>query len=441
MSSAHEHHKQDPARNYTAAVEWRRRLHSCAQPAWLEFYATALAAEKLTEWGYEIKMGADIIDADKVFLLPDSRILEEEYQRALRAGAKEEYLSAAKGGLTGVVGVLKGGRPGPVVGFRFDIDSNEMGESGDSDHLPAQLGFVSQSSAYAHMCGHDAHTAVGLLLAKCLADRREDLCGTVKIIFQPNEENLSGAAAMAGKGVVDDLDYLLAGHIGVSLRELGQICFNVHNIMAVSRFEVTFKGRSAHAAGNPHKGKNALHGACAAVSNLLGIARHSGGATRINVGTLEAGSFWNIIPERAAFRFETRGNSNKTNDYMVKRAFEIIEGAAKMHDLQYEIKPAAASFGGENSPDMIAMAERVAKGVPSVSKIVPHCDFSGSEDVTVFMDRVQKRGGQALFTIFGTPVHGGHHNPKFDIDEKVIQTAAEFFLAMHEEITGNVRQG
>ena len=419
---------------FPQAVEWRRILHKNAQPAWLEFFATALVAEKLAGWGYEIKMGKEIIQAEKLLLLPDEKKLEEEYQRALKAGAKEKYLAPAKGGFTGVVATLQGVKPGPVVGFRFDIDANEVVEASDPEHRPFREGFASQNPGYAHMCGHDAHTAIGLLVAKCLAENRAELCGTVKLIFQPNEENLSGAAAMADKGAVDDVDFLLSGHVGVSLKKLGQISFNVKNIMALTRFEVTFTGRSAHAAGNPEAGKNALQGACAAVANLLAIARHSEGATRVNVGTMEAGTTWNVIPERAYFRMETRGETTEINQYMVKRAYEIIEGAAKMHDLRYEIKPAAISFGGESSPELAALAEQVAKRLPSVAEIVPVCDLSGSEDVTVFMERVQKRGGKALFAMFGTPVYGGNHNSRFDIDERVIFNAADFYLAMYQEI-------
>jgi len=426
---------QAVAAYYDEAITWRRALHKCPQPSWMEFFATAMVSEKLSEWGYEVKMGSDIIEADKLLLLPNAEKLEQEYQRALKAGAKEEYLSRARGGLTGVVGTIKGGKPGPTVGFRFDIDSNEVTESCEMEHKPACEGFSSQNPGYAHMCGHDAHVAIGLLLAKCIAENKEDLCGAVKFIFQPNEENLSGAAAMVNKGVVDDLDFLFSGHVGVALKKVGQIGFNIHNIMALSRFEVTFTGRPTHAAGSPQEGKNALHGACAAVENLLGIARHSKGATRVNVGVMEAGSTWNVIPEKAYFRMETRGSSTETNEYMSKRAFEIIEGAAKMHDLKYEIKPAAVSFGGENSPDMMALGEEVAKKLPWVTEIVPYLDFSGSEDVTIFMDRVQKKGGKALFAVFGTPVFGGHHNSKFDIDEKVIQNGAEFFLSLLQAVT------
>ena len=240
---------------------------------------------------------------------------------------------------------------------------------------------------------------------------------------------------MVGKAVVDDLDYLFGGHVGVGLGELGHISLDVHGFLAMTRFEVNFTGRSAHAAGNPEQGKNALHGACAAITNLLAIARNAQGATRVNVGTIQAGTTWNVIPEKACFRMETRGENNATNEYMVKRTYEIIEGAAKMHDLNYEIKPAAVCFGGQNSPEMIVLAEKVANKLSSIKEIVPKWNLSGSEDFTVFMDRVQKRGGKALYAIFGTPTYGGQHNSKFNIDEKVIANGAEFFLAMHREVT------
>jgi len=420
--------------NFAEATQWRRALHRCPQPAWLEFYATALVAEKLSEWGYEVQQGRDIIDAEKQLLPPSPEILEQEYQRALKAGANERFLSPARGGFTGVVGVLKGKLPGPTVGFRFDIDSNEVMESTDSSHLPAKEGFASRNPGYAHMCGHDAHAAIGLLLAKHFADNREAIRGTVKFIFQPNEENLSGAAAMIAKGVVDDLDYLLGGHVGLALKELGQIAFNVRDFMALSRFEVTFTGRPTHAAVRPDQGKNALLGSCAAISNLYAIARHGLGATRINVGFHQAGTAWNVIPDTAYLRLETRGVSNELNGYMVEKAREVIAGAAKMYDLSVEMKPAAVAAVAENSPDMIALAEKTAKTMPSVRQVLPECGFNASEDVTLMVERVQQRGGKALVTLFGTPVSGGHHNSTFDIDETVIKNAAEFFAAMYEKI-------
>lgn len=427
---------QTIAAHFPEAVEWRRALHRCPQPSWLEFYATGFIAEKLSEWGYTLLLGRDVIAPERQLLLPDAEKLQAEYDRALAAGAKEGFLAPAKGGFTGVVGVVEGSVPGPTVAFRFDIDANEVAESREESHRPAGEGFLSRNPGYGHMCGHDAHVAMGLLLARHLAENRDRIRGRVKLLFQPNEENLCGAAAMVDMGLLDDVDYLFGGHVGSSLKETGQIALNTHSFMAMSRFEVTYTGRATHAALRPNEGKNALLGACAAVANLYAIARHGSGASRVNVGSFEAGTTWNVIPDRAYFRMETRGVTNEINQYMVQKAREVLEGAARMYDLRLEIKPAATGLSATNSPDLVELATRVSRGLPSVREIVPEAAFNASEDVTVMMERVQSRGGKALFGMLGTPVFGGHHSTTFDLDERVIQNGAEFFAAMYEAVLG-----
>ncbi|OLN27878.1 amidohydrolase [Desulfosporosinus metallidurans] len=421
--------------HFPEALQWRRDLHKCPQPSWLEFFATGYVAEKLEEWGYQVKLGREIIAEDKQLLLPDAAILQREYDRALQAGVKEKFIAPAQGGFTGVVGILKGDRPGPTVGFRFDIDSNEVVESNADSHRPAREGFASQNPGYAHMCGHDAHTAIGLLLARHFAENKAKLNGTVKFIFQPNEENLSGAPAMIAKGLLDDLDYLFGGHVGITARKTGQIAFDIYSFLALSRFEVTYTGRPTHAGISPHEGKNALLGACAAVTNLYAIARHGDGASRINVGTLEAGTTWNVIPERAYFRLETRGVSNQVNSYMVRKVTEILHGAAQMYDLNLEVKPAATALSCRNSPDLIKLGLKVAENLPSVQEAIPEIPFNGSEDVTLMMERVQNHGGKALYVLFGTPIFGGHHSSTFDVDEEVIRNGAEFLVGIHAAVT------
>ena len=427
------------AANQAAAIEWRRALHRCPQPAWLELFATAFIAEKLAAWGYEIKMGRDIIPADKHFMPPDTDQLAAAYAQAVAAGAGEKYLAPAAEGHTGVVAILRGDQPGPTVGFRFDIDANETSETTDPAHRPVREGFASVNPGCAHMCGHDAHAAIGLLLAKHFADNRAALRGTVKILFQPNEENLGGGAALAASGHLDDLDYLFSGHVGIAARETGHICLNVHSFMALSRFEVTYTGRPIHAALRPDQGNNALLGSCAAITNLYAIARHGLGDSRINVGYHTAGTTWHVIPDKAYFRFETRGVTNEINAYMVEKAHEIINGAAQMYGLGVEIKPAAVAGVAENSPALLALAEKVAAGLPSVKKILPSVAFNASEDITLLMQHVQNRGGQALVALFGTPLGGGHHNAAFDIDEQVIPNAAEFLASMYSAVTSGDR--
>lgn len=422
-------------RLFPEAVNWRRQLHRNAQPSWLEFYATGLIAEKLTEWGYEISLGKDVVDANHILMPPPSEKLVEQYQWALAAGIKEEFIAPAKNGLTGVVAVLKGNLPGPTVGFRFDIDSNEVTEADTKDHRPAREGFMSEQRGYAHMCGHDAHTAIGLLLARYFSENRSTLTGTLKFIFQPSEEGLAGAAAMVPTGIVDDLDFLFSGHVGITLQEIGQISLNVTDFYAMSRFRITYRGRPSHAALRPDEGKNALLGACSAVTNLYAIARHGDGASRINVGTFEAGTAWNVIPDRASFRLETRGVSTEINHYMIEKANEVLNGAATMYGLVMEIEPGAAAPGGVNTPELVLMGTELAQQLPSVKEIVPSAGLNASEDISLMMNRVQSQGGKAIFILFGTPIGDGHHSTAFDVDELVIANAAKFLAAAHNLVT------
>jgi len=420
--------------HFADAVTWRRNLHRLAQPAWLEFYATGLIATQLTAWGYEVKLGSQIIDAAKQLLPPSQERLAQEYQRALDAGIKEEFLAPAKGGYTGVVGILKGDLPGPTVAYRFDIDSNEARESASLAHRPAAEGFASEVPGCAHLCGHDSHVAMGLLLARYFSENHGKIKGAVKFIFQPNEENLSGAAAMIPKGVLDDVDYLLGGHVGVVAPQTGSIAIDVHSSLAVTRSEVTFRGKPSHSGTRPDLGKNALLGACAAITNLYAIARHGLGPSRINVGVIEGGSTWNVIPERTYFKMETRAIENSINEYMQTKAHEVLRGAAAMYDLEVEIIPAASCPSGSNSPKLVAVGLEVAKKLPWVKEVIPDIAWFGSEDFMLLADVVQKKGGQALFVLHGTPIGGGHHSETFDIDEEAIYNGADFYAALYDSL-------
>lgn len=417
------------------ASNWRRQLHKHPQSAWNEFFATGFIAQKLSAWGYEVLQGKQIVNPEKRLFVPDKETIAKEYQLALDAGIEERFIVPASEGLTGVVGVLKGERAGPVVAFRFDIDGLEIQETDAEDHVPNRLGFASQHTGHAHMCGHDAHVATGLVLAQYLKENRHLIHGTVKLIFQPDEEKLSGAAAMVAAGVVDDVDYMIGGHVAANLWTTGQLGLNVHNILAVTRSQVVFKGLATHSTGRPDQGRNALLGACAAVTNLHAISRHGKGASMLNVGRLEGGRTWNIIPDEATLSLETRAVTSEINDYLKRRANDIIEGAARMYELDVEITQVVDSQSFTNDPELIRLGEQAAKTVPGIEEIVPRVEINASEDFAALAQAVYQRGGKVLYAIHGTPVAGGQHSVSFNLDEKVIINAANFYAALYQQIT------
>ncbi|MCY6370721.1 M20/M25/M40 family metallo-hydrolase [Clostridium ganghwense] len=176
-------------------IKYRRDFHKHPEGGWTEFRTASLIARKLIELGYEIKLGREVIDNDSRMEVPDDRELEKNYIRALEQGADKELIQSLKGGFTGVVGILSNG-VGPNIALRFDIDALEIQESEDKEHFPVNKRFSSINKNVMHACGHDGHAAVGLGVAEVLSEIKEQLNGTIKLIFQPAEEGVKGAKSM-----------------------------------------------------------------------------------------------------------------------------------------------------------------------------------------------------------------------------------------------------
>lgn len=400
-------------------LKWRRDFHRYAESGWVEFRTASIVASTLQEWGFEVKAGREVIKPEARMGVPSEAFLRQQEQRALSQGAVAEWLPRLSGGFTGVVGILDSGRPGPTVAFRVDMDALDLQESADTDHLPAAEGFASVNANMMHACGHDAHTAIGLGLAYVLSRMKGDLRGRVKLIFQPAEEGVRGARSMVEAGVVDDVDLFFACHVGTGV-PLGEVVCGADGYLATTKIDVTYRGVASHAGGHPEDGKNALLAAASAVLNLHAISRHSGGNSRINVGVLHAGSGRNIIPNHAAFKLETRGDTSKVNEYILSRAMDVIHGAAAMYGVQAEIDIVGKADSSSPSPELLPYIRAQASKVAGVTSIVDTRNASGSEDATYMMERVKQRGGLASYLVFGTTLAAGHHNEKFDIDERVL---------------------
>jgi aminobenzoyl-glutamate utilization protein A len=410
---------------YPLMVEWRRDLHKHAESGWLEFRTASLVAAKLDSWGFEVKVGREVIKPDARMGVPSNSELGEHYERALNQGADPRWLSHFKGGLTGVVGILDTNRPGPTIGIRVDMDALDLYESENVEHLPVKEGFASLNKGMMHACGHDAHTSIGLGLAKLLMQLKNQLNGKVKLIFQPAEEGVRGAKSMVEAGVVDDVDIFVASHIGTGV-PLGGFISGTKGFLSTSKIDVTYTGIAAHAGGKPEAGKNALLAAAAAVLNLHSISRHSEGNSRINVGVLQAGSGRNIIPSTAQLKIETRGETSEVNEYILKNAIQILKGAAMMYDVDvsYEIVGEARSC--DSSEELMTYISRMAENVYEIESIQDDMPFTaGSEDATYMMERVRQNGGLASYAIFGTTLAAGHHHERFDIDEAVMKIAVK----------------
>lgn len=418
-------------------IAQRRDFHKYAESGWFEMRTSSIIARKLTDLGYEVLVGEAVCDKDARMGVPSEEKLEEQYARAVAQGADPEFVEATRGGMTGVIGILRCGE-GPTVAMRFDIDALGVNESNDADHVPAKEGFRSVNAGAMHACGHDGHTAIGLGVAKVLMDIKEELHGTVKLIFQPAEEGVRGAKAIVEKGHLDNVDYFICSHItGQKPGQTESVAPGSHGSLATCKYDVTFRGRSAHAGSSPHLGSNALLAAASAVMNLNAIPRHGDGATRINVGTMHAGSGRNVIPDEAKMEIEVRGATTELNRYMCDYAERILNAAAQMYGCTCEIKLMGAADSLASDLSLAEQVQRVCRlrlGVSCTNELsVPSF---GSEDASYMMNRVQEQGGQATYFRGLTKTAAPAHNNKYDFDEEVIVNSVKVFCGVALDILG-----
>lgn len=401
----------------------RRDLHRYPETGWTEFRTASIVIETLQSFGYDVEFGGDVMDEAAMMGVPSQRVLREQMQRAIAQGANPALVERMAGGKTGVVATMRFKKAGETVALRFDMDCNDMTEATDEKHRPYRDSFASVNPGYMHACGHDGHTAAGLAVAEILAKLKDQLVGTVKFIFQPAEEGVRGAKAMMAKGVVGDVDYFLAAHL--AMPKVGYLAYDVQGFYATSKFDAVFKGIPAHAGAAPEVGKNALLAAANAAIHLMAISRHSGGASRLNVGVLNAGSGRNVIPAEATIKVETRGSTSEVNAYMYEQAERVIKSAAAMYENQVSITQMGGAASGNNSPKLADLVGDVARRIGTFDQFEALRDVGSSEDCSYFMESVQQNGGQATYLLIGADLAAVHHNAYFDFDERVLAKEAQ----------------
>ena len=412
--------------------EVRRSIHRFPETGWLEMRTSALIARALREMGYEVLTGRAVCREDARMGVPPLAETQAHLERVLEYGCEEAYLTQdMREGFTGVIGILRCGE-GPTVGMRFDIDALGMQEWPDDTHRPTREGFASVLPGKMHACGHDAHAAIGLGAAKILAEMKNELHGTVKLIFQPGEEGARGAKAIVAAGHLDDVDVFIGSHVApTDSLDDGDVTPGTYGSLATTKYDVTFTGLAAHAGGYPEKGKSALLAAASAALALHAIPRHSEGQSRVNVGTLHAGTGRNVIPDKAVMQIEVRGETTEINSFVARNAENICRGAAAMYGCEVKIEKMGEAEGQYSDEVLL---ERIAD---VVRRDLPHLRVSsiensqnwGSEDISVMMNRVQEKGGLATYMRVMTPMAGAQHTVKFDFDESVLEKGVQVFCA------------
>jgi aminobenzoyl-glutamate utilization protein A len=412
-------------------IQHRRSFHNFPEVGWQEYETTLKIIEFLQDNGINVEFGREIHSPNLRMGLPPKEDREKYFAEVVtKFPDKEAILDKIKDGYTGVVVTIQGEKTGTVRAIRCDIDALPILEMQEDSHFPASQGFSSRNYGVMHACGHDVHAAIGLGIAQTLQSFQKELSGTVKIIFQPAEEGVRGAASMVESGMVDNVKELYTYHVGVKAKELGEIIGGWNKLLQTTKINLKYIGRRAHAAAAPEEGIDALDCACETKLKCQELNERYRSKARVNIGKIVGGEARNIIAPNATLDMEIRAVDNQAHDKLKKELEELIDSIAQKYNASFQIDIVGASPLGNSDPELANKIIEAAKSIPLFQKRTEMGDsFGASDDAATWMNKVQSNGGKATYFGIGTPTGGGHHTEDFDVDEQVIPATVEL-LAM-----------
>jgi amidohydrolase len=374
--------------NREQLIAWRRDFHQHPELAFAEHRSAKIIAETLEEMGLSVQ----------------TAIAE-----------------------TGVVGTLKGGRPGPTLLIRFDMDALPIVEETGAAYASRQEGVM-------HACGHDGHMAIGLGVAQILSSKSQELPGTIVFIFQPAEEGQGGAERMIAEGILDDLG--ASRSLGLHIwneKPLHWLGIAPGPVMAGSeRFDIMIHGRGGHGA-LPHLARDPILAASQLITACQSITSRSldpleSGVVSFTV--VQAGETWNVIPSSVRLEGTIRTFSEASRLIIIERMKDISIGICSAAGCQVELEFERITPPLVNETETTALAAEVAQQLFPEFEIDREHRVMGSEDMAFFMQEVP---GCYLFigsSNSARNLDAPHHNPLFDFDEKVLPIAAGLVAAV-----------
>ncbi len=383
-------------------IEWRRHLHQYPELSNRETKTAAYVAEHLKSLGIEVQTGV------------------------------------AK---TGVVGLLKGGKPGPVIALRADMDALPVTERNSLPFASKEkTTFNGQETGVMHACGHDSHVAILMAVAEVLSKNKSDLKGTIKFIFQPAEEGPpageeGGAGLMVKEGVLENpkVDVIFGMHIQ-SISPLGRITYRPAGMMAASDwFTIKVKGKQSHGAA-PWMGVDPIVVSAQIILGLQTIVSRQTDLTKeaavISIGRIQAGVRENIIPEEALMAGTIRtldaDMQKKIHEKIRLTAINIAESAGATAEVIIENKTPITYNDIPLTEKMVASLQKAA-GAENVVRINA---VTGAEDFAFYQQKVP---GFFFFVGAMPPDQDpnkvpAHHTPDFMIDERGFITGLKAML-------------
>ena len=320
-------------------------------------------------------------------------------------------------GGTGVVGYIRGEEPGPVLMLRADMDA-----------LPFT---IDGKECAIHACGHDSHTAMLLAAASRLVGTIKK--GAVKLVFQPAEENITGATAMIKDGVLDDVDYALGAHIRpIQDVPAGQICAGVMHSASLTTF-VEIEGRSAHAA-RPHLGINAIDVGTAVVQAVQAIWLNPAGVWSMKCTQFHADAgATNTVPPHASLTFDCRAGTNALADELRAAFKRAVENTAAAFGAKAVVTERGSCPAAEYDEDFKAMVAESIVSLFGKEALAKDCG-GGGEDFHNF--KMAKPSIKAAYFGVGVGATPGLHAANMSFDPKYLENGVKVFVDMTHRVLG-----
>lgn len=396
-------------------IEWRRDLHQHPELSNREFRTAGVVADHLRSLGIEV---------------------------------------TTEVAHTGVVGILEGGRPGPTIALRADMDALPVPERNDLPFKSEATGeYRGMTVPVMHACGHDTHVAILMGVAEALASMREDLPGTVKFIFQPAEEGApegeeGGAEMMVDEGVLTgpDVDAIFGLHIAAQ-QDVNTIRYRSGPLMAgVQDFRIVLTGQQTHGA-SPWAGVDPIVTGSQIVMGLQTIVSRTLNITEnpaiVTVGRFSGGVRSNIVPEQVEMLGTIRTFSAEQAETVHRRIREIATNIAESAGASVEIQiPHTTSYPVTyNDPDLTGEALETLRRVAGEDAVIETTLITGAEDFSYFANEVPG----FFFFLGGKPLDvpieeaAAHHTPDFYVDESGLVLGVKSMLGLTLDYLNNNR--
>ena len=316
---------------------------------------------------------------------------------------------------TGVLATIQGAKPGKNILLRSDMDALPVTED-------TGLPFTSEHPGFSHACGHDCHTATLLTVARILQDHKEELCGTVKLAFQPAEEIGTGAPGMIQEGALEGVDSAFAVHI-MSMIPAGQISINRGPQMAgVDKFIIRIQGKGGHAS-SPHECIDPVVCTGAMINSLQSIVSRSCSpmdSAVLTIGKVASGTLWNVIPDTATLEGTTRYFTRELYEKFPRMMQRVVDATAAAYGCKADLDYIRMIPPTINDMDVAQQVMESAAKVFTHKNVVNIGPIAIGEDFGLFLEKIP--GALALVGVGNEACDAIYpqHSAKYKVDESAL---------------------